>query len=112
MPAGVDALVETVIVDEPEVAMDAGLNDAEAPAGRPPVTLNATLPENPAPGVTVTVYAALTPAVTDCDDGESESVKSATVMVRVAAALVSPPLSVTVSDAVRVPGVEYVTVGF
>lgn len=58
------------------------------------------------------MYAALLPAVTDCDDGESESVKSATVIVRVAAVLVSPPLSVTVSDAVRVPGVEYVTVGF
>jgi len=40
------------------------------------------------------------------DDGVAESAKSGTVIVRVAAGLVDPRLSVTVNDATYVPGVE------
>jgi hypothetical protein len=52
VPAGVDAVVETLIVVEPDVFTDVGLNEAVAPAGNP-VTLNATVPVKPVPGVTV-----------------------------------------------------------
>ena len=54
VPPGVEALVETVRVVEPEVVMDAGLNEAVVPDGSP-VTLNATVPLNPVPGLTVAV---------------------------------------------------------
>ena len=82
----------------PDVETDAGLNDAEAPAGRP-VTPNVTRPVNPVTGFTVAVNAALPPCVTDCDAGVADSEKSVTVIVRVAAWLVRPPLSVAVNDA-------------
>ena len=39
---------------EPEVEMDAGVNDAEAPAGSP-LTLSETMPLKPVPAVTVAV---------------------------------------------------------
>jgi len=68
----------------PDVETDAGLNDAEAPAGRP-VTPNVTRPVNPVTGFTVAVNAALPPCVTDCDAGVADSAKSVTVIVRVAA---------------------------
>ena len=58
------------------------------------------MPVNPVPGVTVAVYVVLPPGTTVRDAGVAESEKSATVIVRVAGALVSPPLSVTVNDAV------------
>ena len=47
--------------------------------------------------------------MTDCDDGLADKEKPGTVIVRVAGALTRPPLSVTVNDAVYVPGAEYVT---
>jgi hypothetical protein len=40
-------------VEDPEEVMDAGLNEADAPVGKP-VTLKETLPAKPVPGVTVT----------------------------------------------------------
>ena len=46
--------VETLSVLEPEVEIDAGLNDAEAPAGSP-LTLSETVPLNPVLAVTVAV---------------------------------------------------------
>ena len=46
--------VETLSVLEPEVEMDAGLNDPEAPAGSPP-TLSETVPLKPIPAVMVAV---------------------------------------------------------
>ena len=52
VPAGVEAEVDTVIVVDPEAINEAGLNDADAPAGNP-VTLNATFPVKPGPAVTV-----------------------------------------------------------
>lgn len=54
VPAGVEADVDTVIVVDPEATTEAGLKDAEAPAGRP-VTLKATVPVKPDAGVTVAV---------------------------------------------------------
>jgi hypothetical protein len=53
-PAGVEALVGTLSVVEPEVVKLEGLNDALAPAGSP-VTLKLTVPLNPLPGVSVTL---------------------------------------------------------
>lgn len=85
----------TVSALEPDVAMLVGTNVAVAPAGRP-VTLNATVPVNPDTAATVAVYPALPPGVRLLVDGVAVTEKSETVIVRVAAALVSPPLSVTV----------------
>ena len=46
LPGGVEEEVETLSVLEPEVEIDAGLNDAEAPAGSP-LTLSETGPLKP-----------------------------------------------------------------
>ena len=92
-------------VVDPEVLTDAGLNEAAAPDGNP-LTLNATVPVNPVPGVTVAPYVAPAPARTVEDAGVAESEKSVTVIVRVTGWLVAPPLSVTVNEAAYVPGVE------
>jgi len=54
LPAATAAVVVTVRVDVPAPETEAGANDAEAPAGRP-AALNATLPEKPNCGATVTV---------------------------------------------------------
>jgi hypothetical protein len=91
------------MVVAPEDVTDAGLNDGVTPAGNP-VTVNDTTPLNPEPPVTVAVYPALPPCVIVCDAGVAESPKSGTVIVRVAATLVSPPESLTVNDATYVPG--------
>ena len=105
VPVGVEALVETLMVVDPEVLTDAGLNEAVAPVGSP-VTLNATVPLNPVPGVTVAVYVVPAPAMTVRDDGVADNEKSVTVIVRVAGWLAAPLLSVTVNEAVYVPAVE------
>ena len=47
-------LVFTVMVEEPDLLIEAGLNVAVAPVGSP-LALNATVPENPPDGVTLTV---------------------------------------------------------
>ena len=83
---------------EPDPATDAGVNVAVAPDGRP-VTLKSTVPVNPEAGVTVAVYVALCPAITACEDGVAETLKFDTVMVRVAAWLARPLLSVTMNAA-------------
>ena len=54
VPAGVLALVVTVMVDDPEPATEGGLKLALAPAGNP-LALKVTVPVNPPEGVTVTV---------------------------------------------------------
>src|SRR5690349_15641244 len=74
-PAGVAAEVETVRVDEPEPAMDAGLNLPVAPLGKP-VTLSDTVPVNPFTAVTETAYVVLPPADTVCDAGDTATEKS------------------------------------
>jgi hypothetical protein len=63
VPAGVDALVVTVMVDEPDPAIDGGLNEALAPAGSP-LALNVTAELNPFDAVTVALYVVPLPAVT------------------------------------------------
>src|SRR6185312_12981008 len=94
VPAGVDASVNTLSADDPDPVTVAALNPAVAPAGRP-VTERVTSPVNPEPAATAAVYPALPPGATDTDPGVAEMEKSETVIVRVAAVLVSPPLSVT-----------------
>jgi hypothetical protein len=54
LPIGVLADVVTVMVVDPEVVMVAGLNDAEAPEGRP-VAEKLTDPVKLGPGTTLTV---------------------------------------------------------
>jgi hypothetical protein len=54
VPGGVAAVVDTLIVVDPDVVTVGGLNVAVAPEGRP-VTLNATVPVNPFTGATVAV---------------------------------------------------------
>jgi len=54
LPAGVVEADVTVNVEEPEVVTDVGLKLAVAPNGRP-LTLNVTVPLNPADGITVAV---------------------------------------------------------
>ena len=51
---GVLLLVLTVMVEEPDLLIEAGLKEAVAPVGSP-LTLNATVPANPPDGVTLTV---------------------------------------------------------
>ena len=99
MAAGVAAVVNTVNVVGPDVGTDGGLNDADAPAGSP-LTPNETVPVKPEAAVTEIVYAALVPAVTVLEDGVADKLKPPTVIVRLTGLLVTPPLPVTVSDAV------------
>lgn len=54
VPNGDGSLVDTVIVDAPDVVTADGEKLALVSAGSP-LTLNATAPENPPDGVTVTV---------------------------------------------------------
>jgi len=54
VPAGVDVLVVTDIVEEPEPATEVGLKLALAPEGKP-LALNVTLPVKPPDSVTVVV---------------------------------------------------------
>ena len=63
VPAGVDVVVVTVMVEEPDPATDDGPNDALAPNGRP-LALSATAELNPFDGVTVAPYVVRVPAVT------------------------------------------------
>jgi len=98
VPVGVDALVETASVVEPEPDTEPGVKDAVAPDGRPS-TLKLTLPVNPLIGVTVAAYVVPAPGSTLLDAGAAESEKLATVTVRVAGALAAPALSVTVREA-------------
>jgi len=51
----VPAVVDTVIVVDPEAVIDAGLKLALAPLGNPAVTAKVTVPPNPPEGVTVSV---------------------------------------------------------
>jgi hypothetical protein len=92
-------------VVEPAVLTEVGLNEAVVPAGSP-VTVKPTVPVKPLSGATVAAYVVLPPGGTVRELGVAETPKSDTVSVRVAAVLAAPALSVTVSDATNVPGVE------
>src|SRR5947209_8410551 len=56
VPVGALRFTLMVSIEEPDVVMDAGLKLALVRRGSP-VTLRFTVPENPEPGVIVTVYA-------------------------------------------------------
>src|ERR1700731_3945998 len=73
VPTGVEALVATVSVEDPEVVTEEGLNVAVAPVGKPVLTLNVTAPVKPFDGVTVVVNGALLPAAIDCEPGDVPS---------------------------------------
>jgi hypothetical protein len=107
-PAGVDDPVLTFNVDDPDPVTKFGVNAALAPVGRP-LTLKSTVLINPVPAVTVAVYDVALPGATVRAAGVAVTVKLGTSTVRVTGELVSPPLSVTVNDAMYDPGVEYVT---
>src|SRR3989442_13214277 len=91
--------VSIVSTEVPPLTTDAGLNVLVARPGAP-LTVRFTVPANPVPAVIVTVYVATPPGVIVRLAGVAEIEKSDTVTVRVAGVLVSPPLSVTVNDAV------------
>jgi len=75
LPNGVFAVVVTVRVELEPAAVNAGLNDAFAPAGRP-VAVKFADPLNPFRDPTFTVYFAVPPGVTDTPDGVADKVKS------------------------------------
>ena len=54
MPVGVELLVVTFMVEEPEAVTDGGLKLALAPEGKP-LALKVTVPVNPFNAVTVAV---------------------------------------------------------
>ncbi len=101
VPAGVVDDVAIVIVDDPVPLTLVGLNVTVAPVGSP-LALSPTVPPKPPDPVTDTVYAGLPPAVTVCDDGEAEIVKSPTLAVCTA--------SVTAAECTSVPLVPVIVI--
>ena len=79
-------VVPTVMVEEPDALIEAGLNVAVAPFGSP-LTLNATVPENPPDGATLTLYEVLLPCRTVRVGGLAEKEKSGVATTRVALAV-------------------------
>jgi hypothetical protein len=67
--------LETLSVLDPDVAMDAGLNEEVAPAGNP-LTLSDTVPAKPAPAATVAVNVVPPPCTTVREAGDAEREKS------------------------------------
>ena len=65
----------SVIVVVPLPVTLVGLNAAVTPDGKP-LAANVTLPANPFCPVTVTVYGALPPATTLCEEGDAPNAKS------------------------------------
>ena len=99
VPKGVDALVVTVSVEDPEPVTDGGLNATVVPAGLP-VTLRDTLPVNPFSALTVAVYVVLPPTMTLREVGATVSEKfggAFTVKVTIAVCDVLPLVPVIVS---------------
>src|SRR6516225_7989607 len=76
VPVGVVELVATERVELPEPATEVGLKLAVVPLGSP-LTLKFTVPVKPFTAPTVAVYDVPAPAVTVCELGEAERVKSA-----------------------------------
>src|SRR5262249_52931936 len=74
VPTGVVVDVVTVIVEAPVAAF--GLNDADAPIGRP-LALSETAPVKPPAGVTVTLYVVGLPGLTVWLVGVAATPKSA-----------------------------------
>lgn len=99
MPAGVEEVVASVRVEDPEpgAAIDVGLNVAVAPVGTPDA-LRAMAELKPPETVVVMVLVPLDPCTTDSDDGEAAMVNAGAVTVRatVAVWVTPPPVPVTV----------------
>ena len=84
MPGGVEEVVVIVNTDdfafESVMDIELGLNELPALA-ESPATLRATLPVNPAAGVTVTVKVVELPGLTVCEAGLAPMAKSAAGVV-------------------------------
>jgi hypothetical protein len=97
VPAEVAAVVVMVNADDPAEAMEAGLKPAVAPEGKP-LAASVTVPAKPLRAVTATVNVPLTPAVTLCDAGVTDTPKStdlATVKLTLAVCCNVPDVPVT-----------------
>jgi hypothetical protein len=104
LPGGVLPVVLIVRVDVPEPVTDVGLNDAVAPAGNP-LAPRVTAALNPFRAMTETVQVALPPGAIVCDEGATETEKSAvalTTRVTVEVCVSDPLVPVIVS--VELPG--------
>jgi hypothetical protein len=100
LPIGVPAVVVTFRVELAPAAIEVGVKEAVAPAGRPLVTLKLTAPLKPLCAPTLTVYVAVPPGFTENELGEAESVKSEdpmTFSVTVAVCVSEPLVPVIVS---------------
>ena len=73
--------VVTVRVEEPDPLREAGLKVADAPAGRPAVTLRAAVPEKPLMADTDRENVAFCPGLTVLEAGVTERLKSGTLSV-------------------------------
>jgi hypothetical protein len=93
--------VETDRVELPEVVTDVGLKLPVAPVGNP-LTLKFTVPVKPAIALTVVVYVVPFPAVTVCEPGVAEMLKSG-----VGTAFTT---SVTVVECVKLPLVPVIVI--
>ena len=83
VPAGVDAAVAIVNVDEPPDVTDDGLNDAVAPDGKPEAD-NTTVCAEPFVTAVATVDVNELPGDTDPDDGDNATEKSLAAVVSTA----------------------------
>jgi len=82
LPVGVLAVVVMVSVELPEVLIDAGEKEGDAPAGKP-VAVKLTVPAKPFNAATVTVYVALPPEMMEVVEGVTLTVKSGAVTLSV-----------------------------
>jgi len=80
VPATADDVDVRVSVELPDVVMEAGAKAAVTPVGRP-VADNATVPVKPFCAATLAVNVVDLPAMTACELGDAESVKSAVTVV-------------------------------
>jgi hypothetical protein len=86
LPVGVLAMVVMVSVELPEVLIDAGEKEGDAPAGKP-VAVKLTVPAKPFNAATVTVYVAVPPEMMEVVEGATLRVKSGAVTLSVTLAL-------------------------
>lgn len=82
LPVGVLAMVVMVSVELPEVLIDAGEKEGDAPAGKP-VAVKLTVPAKLFNAATVTVYVAVPPEMMEVVEGATLRVKSGAVTLSV-----------------------------
>jgi hypothetical protein len=80
VPATAEEVDVSVRVELPDVVIEVGAKAAVTPAGRP-VADNATVPVNPFCAPTLAVNVVALPAMTACELGDADSVKSAVTVV-------------------------------